>query len=150
MGTIEVDVWVPGTVEEVAPRWFDTSHWKDWQDEVEAVLEVSGDWPEVGSSVRWRSPPAGRGEVTETVVEYEPNDLQVNEVEDSQLTARQTVTFTEVNDGVAVSLTVAYHITKRGPFTAILDRFFVRPAMRSSLTSTIERFSGQLTRHREP
>ena len=94
MGLIEVDVWVPGTVEEVAPRWFDTAQWPHWMDEVEEVLAVSSDWPEVGATVRWRSPPAGRGEVAETVVEYEPNDLQVNDVVDDQLTARQTVTFT--------------------------------------------------------
>jgi hypothetical protein len=149
MGTIEVDVWVPGTVDEVAPRWFDTTHWAKWMDEVEAVLQVSDGWPGVGATVQWRSPPAGRGEVMETVVEYEPNDLQVNEIIDSQLTARQTITFTALENGVAVSLTLVYRITKRGPFTPILDRFFVRPAMRSSLTSTVERFSGELAAHRE-
>jgi hypothetical protein len=150
MGTIEVDLWVPGTVEEVAPRWFDTDHWADWMDEVEEVLEVSSDWPAVGATVRWRSPANGRGEVSETVVEYEPNDLQVNDVADAQLTARQTVTFTAAEEGVAVALTLEYRISERGLFTPILDRFFVRPAMRSSLTSTIERFGGELTAHREP
>jgi hypothetical protein len=149
MGKLEVDVWVPGTVDAVAPRWFDTDHWADWMDEVEEVLSVSADWPAVGATVRWRSPPAGRGEVTETVLEYSENDLQVNEVVDPEMTARQTVTFTPADDGVAVGLTLEYRISKRGPFTPILDRFFVRPAMRSSLTSTIERFGGELTAHRE-
>jgi uncharacterized membrane protein len=150
MGTIEVDVWVPGAVGDVAPRWLDTEHWPDWMDEVEEVLEVSADWPAAGSTVRWRSPPSGRGEVVETVVEHEPDDLQVNDVLDAQLTARQTVTFTAVDEGVAVALTLEYRITKRGPFTPILDRFFVRPAIRSSLTSTIERFGGQFAAHGEP
>ena len=149
MGKIEVDLWVPGTVEEVEPRWLDTAHWSAWMDEVEEVVEVSGDWPEVGSTVRWRSPPAGRGEVVETVAEYVENDLIATDVVDSSLTARQTVTFTAAQDGVGIGLTLDYRISKRGPFTVILDRFFVRPAMRSSLTSTIERFGGELTAQRD-
>jgi uncharacterized membrane protein len=150
MGKLEVDMWVPGTVEEVAPRWVDTDHWPDWMDEVEEVLAVSADWPAVGASVHWRSPPAGRGEVTETIVEYADNDLIATELVDSSVTARQTVTFTAADDGVAIGLTLDYRISKRGPLTPLLDRFFVRPAMRSSLTSTIERFGGELTAHREP
>jgi len=149
MGKLEVDVWVPGTVQDVAPRWLDTRHWADWMDEVEEVLAVSANWPAVGATVRWRSPPKGRGEVNEIVVEYAENDLITTELVDSEVTARQTVTFTAAEDGVAVGLTLDYRISRRSPFTPILDRFFVKPAVRSSLTSTVERFSGELTVQRD-
>jgi hypothetical protein len=144
MGSVSVDQWVPGTVAEVQERWFDAGHWPDWVDEVDEVLEVSGGWPAAGGRIRWRSGPTGRGEVTETVAEYTPDDYQVSDVADPTLTGRQTVTFTPAEDGVLVGLALDYRISKRSPLTPIMDFLFVRLAMRTSLAATLERFAGQL------
>jgi hypothetical protein len=145
MGSVSVDQWVPGTVADVQERWFDSGQWPDWVDEVDEVLEVSGGWPAAGGRIRWRSGPTGRGEVTETVAEYAPNDYQVSDVADPTLTGRQTVTFTPAEDGVLVGLALDYRISKRSPLTPIMDFLFVRLAMRTSLTATLERFAGQLS-----
>ena len=50
----------------------------------------------VGGEVIWESGPAGRGQVTETVVAYAPADGQTVEVTDDAITGRQTVTFAAV------------------------------------------------------
>jgi hypothetical protein len=132
------------SVHEAETLWYDTSRWPAWVDGLERVVEVSGDWPTAGARVRWESGPAGRGHVTERVTSYVPLEGQTVDVADDSITGRQTITFTPLDDGVNVQLSLDYRITKRSLFTPVVDALFVRGAMRRSLQSTLARFGLEL------
>ena len=133
-----------GTVHEAETLWYDTSRWRHWVDGLERVVEVTDDWPETGARVVWDSGPAGRGRVTERVTAYEPLGGQTLGVQDDTLTGTQTITFSPLDDGVAIALSLDYRITKRSLVTPVVDVLFVRSAMRRSLETTLSRFGAEL------
>jgi hypothetical protein len=148
MPSVDAVVTVPGTVAAVERAWYDTGRWRGWVDGFEELVGVTGSWPGVGAVVRWRSFPAGRGSVTETVREYESGAGQVVAVTDDTIEAQQTVTFAPDPDGVEVLLTLNYRITQRSIATPVFERLFVSRAMRASVQETLDRFAaaaGQLS-----
>ena len=150
MRTVRVTQTLPGTVYEVEQRWYDTSRWPAWIEGLRRVVEVAGDWPGVGSSVTWDSGPAGRGHVVERVVEHEPLAGQTVEVQDASITGRQSVSFTPVDDGVEVELSLSYEISNRSLFTPLVDVLFIRRAMTTSLATTLSRFGAEVGSRRAP
>jgi hypothetical protein len=144
MRTVAAAQTFPATAAEAERRWFDTGRWDHWIDGLERVAAVEGPWPEPGSSVTWQSNPAGRGRVSERVVEHEPLRSQTLEVEDDSIRGRQSVTFTPVDGGVEITLTLAYEIKRRSPVTSLVDLLFIRRAMTSSLQTTVSRFGVEL------
>ncbi len=144
MRTVAVTRAFPGSVSEAESRWYDTSLWPQWLDECDRVLETTGDWPRVGSMVRWESGPAGRGRVTERVVDYQAHAGQTVEVEDDSIRGRQSIAFSPEPSGVRVTLSLAYEIRRRSPVTAVIDLLFIRRAMGVSLGATLSRFGAGL------
>lgn len=137
-----------GTVHEAESCWLDTGSWPAWVDGLERVLQRSRDWPNPGSSVIWESGPAGRGRVSEQVIEHEPLASLSVYVRDATITATQRVSFTPTDEGVAVELTLEYDISKRSFFTPLVDMLFIRGAMRRSIAMTLARFGTQLAERR--
>jgi hypothetical protein len=146
MGAVDATVSVRGSVHEAETLWYDTSRWLAWVDGLESVASVDGDWPRIGGRVVWESGPAGRGHVTERVVAYEQLDGQTLEVEDDQITGRQSIAFTPLDDGVAVDLRLEYTIKKRSILTPVVDLLFIRNAVRASLRGTLTRFAAEFAR----
>jgi hypothetical protein len=133
-----------GTVHTAETLWYDTSRWEEWVDGLERVVQVTGDWPAAGASVVWESGPAGRGHVTERVTSHTRLEGQTLAVEDNSVTGTQTITFTPLDDGVDIELTLDYRITKRSIVTPVVDALFVRSAVRASLRTTLHRFGLEL------
>jgi uncharacterized membrane protein len=150
MATVQAALTVGATVHDAEQLWYDTSRWAAWVDGLETVLAVEGDWPSPGATVVWESGPAGRGRVTERVVEYEALRGQTVEVQDGQITGRQAVTFTPVEGGSEVVLSLDYRIRRRSLLTPIVDALFVRNAWTSSLRSTLARFTLELEAGESP
>lgn len=144
MRSVQAVITAPGTVQEAERAWYDTSRWADWVDGFDSVIEKTGEWPQAGGMIRWRSGPAGRGTISERVVEYEAGSGQVLEIQDDSITGRQTVTFEAVADGVEVGLTLEYRITKRSPITPLLELLFVNRAVRASLAETLGHFAAAM------
>ena len=71
---VSESVVVDASLAEVWDYYFDPRGWPAWVDGFGRV-EASDGYPEAGGSLRWRSIPAGRGEVTEHVLEHEPRRL---------------------------------------------------------------------------
>jgi hypothetical protein len=140
----------PGTVHEAETCWYDVRRWPGWVDGMARVDEVSRGWPEQGAIVHWESGPAGRGRVTEKVLAHEPLRGQTVEVTDDSIWGRQQVSFAPAEDGVEVSLSLEYQVTKRGVFTPVVDLLFIRGAMERSLRSTLARFGAELAATRQP
>ncbi len=144
MRTVTVTGGFPGSVPEVQARWDDPARWPQWVDECNRVLEVSGEWPRPGSTVIWESGPAGRGRVTERVVEYEFGRGRIVELEDDSIRGRQSVVFAAEPGGVRISLGLAYELKRRTPVTGVVDLLFIKRAMAVSLGRTLSRFGGGL------
>ncbi len=140
----------PGSVQEAERCWYDTDRWPEWIDELARVVAVEGDWPRPGATVTWESGPAGRGRVRECVLAYEPMVGQTLEVEDDSIRGHQSVSFTAVEHGVEIALSLRYVIKRRSPLTPLLDVLFVRRPMATSVARTLTRFGLRLAESREP
>ncbi len=130
--------------------WYDVERWPSWVDGMARIDDVSGDWPEPGAIVHWKSGPAGRGHVTEKVLSFEPLHGQTVEVTDDSIWGRQRVAFAPAGEDVDVSLSLEYQVSKRSVFTPVVDLLFIRGAMERSLRSTLTHFGAELATTRQP
>ena len=146
MAIVSSERVIGGSVAGAEARWYDTSGWPDWVDGCDRVAELRAPWPRAGGVVSWESGPAGRGSVTETVVQQAEGAGQAVDVADDSIDGRQTVTFTAEPDGVRVTLTLEYRIRRRSPVTPMIDRLFVRREMTQSLDRTLDRFGARAAR----
>ena len=116
--------------------WTDLSRWPTFIDGFGHVVDVSGDWPEPGAKLVWESGPAGRGRVTERVLESGP-DRFVTDLFEDQLVGTQALRFA---DG-AVEMQLDYTLTTGGPLRGLTDVLFIRRALTQALERTLSRFS---------
>ncbi len=145
MTTLTVSRDYPGTVHEAERCWYDTARWRAWVDGLDRVEEVSPQWPTVGARIRWRSGPAGRGEVVERVTEHERLRGQSVEVRDDSIDGHQSVRFIPNGEGtVTIELTLRYRIRRRSPLTPLIEALFISRPMRASLESTLIHFGAEL------
>ncbi|MFZ0089924.1 MAG: SRPBCC family protein [Solirubrobacteraceae bacterium] len=140
MAAVEATRTFPGSVADAEARWYDTSRWSQWVDGLERVEAVDPAYPAAGAAVTWVSGPAGRGRVSERVIEHAPGAGQTVDVQDGAITGRQIVAFATAGDAVSVTLALEYRLRRRSPVTLLLDVLFVRRAMAQSLERTLSRF----------
>jgi hypothetical protein len=105
------------------------------------VVERGGDWPAAGARVVWESSPAGRGRVTETVVEGHAPDRFATQIFEDRLHGTQTFRVVESEGGSRAELVLEYDLTKYGPLSAVADAIFIRRALRDMLRRTLARFA---------
>lgn len=129
--------------------WYDLESWPLFIDGLRSVVSVGGVAPLSGSSVIWQSTPAGRGEVAETVIEYERGEGQQLEIEDRAVAGRQRVRFQAGADRVAVQLELDYRLKGSNPFRAVTDWLFIRRAQSESLQRTLTAFRLELEAQRD-
>jgi uncharacterized membrane protein len=135
---VHASLVVPGRAEEVEALWLDPVRWPSWIDGFGHVQSLDDNWPEPGARLRWVSVPRGRGLVAERVVGRRPAHSLTFEVEDEKLEGVQSVTFAAREHEVRVTLVLEYELKHRT--AAVADRFFIRRALRDSLTRTVRRF----------
>ena len=118
--------------------WVDTRRWPTFIDGFKHVETISDDWPNEGAKLVWKSPPAGRGIVTEKVILNEPGAKFATLVFEERLAGTQTVTF---GDG-EVTLELEYDLQQGGPrlVKGLVDALFIRRAQSEALTRTLIRF----------
>lgn len=144
MPVVQASQTFEGSIQETEELWYDTARWPRWIVGLDHIASVSGGWPAVGGRVRWQSGPAGRGQVSERVVSYEPLGGQTVEVQDDSTHGTQTVLFVPDDANVAVTLTLSYKLTRRSPLMRLVDLLFIRRAMTRSLELTLARFGAEL------
>ena len=120
--------------------WTDHSRWASFVEGFARVREVSDDWPHEGAKLVWESIPAGRGRVTERVVESRPSSF-ATEVFDDSIHGTQRASFVPVEGGARAAVELEYELTKYGPLRALADVLFIRRALRDSLRRTLGRFA---------
>ena len=119
-----------------ARLWTDLSRWPTFVDGFGHVVEVDELWPEPGTKVIWQSGPAGRGRVTERLLECDDEHV-VTEVFEDQLHGRQSVFF----EPGRVTMHLDYELTTGGPLRGLTDFLFIRRALGMALERTLRRFS---------
>ena len=149
MGKASVEIRVPGPISAAEEVWYDTSRWPVWIDGFGHMFSIEGDWPKPGAIVIWDAPPHGRGRVLEEVTGYEARVGQTVAVEDEKLRGIQSVAFSASGDEVIVRLGVEWQLKEGGPLAPLTDFFFIRRAMRDSLSRTLARFAREVVADRE-
>ena len=147
MGRAAESVVIPASLAEVWDFYFEPRTWASWVDQFSSVISESDDYPAAGSVLRWRSVSAGRGEVTEEVLEHEPRSLHRISFGDPESTGEMTTRF-EIEhlaepgtpQRTRVALELSYSLRSGGLFGKVADFLFVRSQMRRSLARTLERF----------
>ena len=138
MSTVSESVVVDASLAEVWDYYFDPRSWPAWVDGFGGI-QVSDGYPEAGGSLRWRSIPAGRGEVTEHVLEHDPRRLHRAAFRDPSSAGELRTSFAIEGEGTLVRQELEYRLRKRGPFSWLTDRLFIRSQMRGSLRRSLSR-----------
>ena len=99
----------------------------------------SSGYPQVGGTLRWASAPAGRGEVTERVIEHEPRRLHRVAFEDPEASGELKTTFEIQGEGTLVRQELDYALLRGGPLARLTDVLFIRSQMRGSLERSLAR-----------
>jgi hypothetical protein len=139
----EASIHVGASLAETWDHYFDPRGWGSWVDGFQSAITVEG-YPQTGGTLRWRSVPAGRGEVTETVLAHEPRRLHRVSFSDPQSEGELTTAFEIEGDGTRVRQRLEYGLRSRGPFAWLTDRLFVRSQMRRSLERSLLRFKHEV------
>ena len=135
MSRVTVSTHVPGgTVAAARELWFDVRRWPSFVDGFGHVVRQDPEWPAAGTLV-WQSTPHGRGRVLEHAGGL---------VEDERLSGRQEVEFAPAADGVEVTVRFDYELRDRTPVTPVVDRLFIRRAVRDALGRTLRRYAIEL------
>jgi Polyketide cyclase / dehydrase and lipid transport len=153
VGRAAESVVIPAPLAEVWGFYFEPKTWAAWVDGFGGVDESEG-YPENGGTLRWHSTPAGRGEVTERVIEHEPRRLHKVDFSDPESTGTMTTTFeilTQVDEeagagagGTRVTQEMDYRTNSRGPLAALTDVLFVRSQVQRSLERSLERLRHEI------
>jgi Polyketide cyclase / dehydrase and lipid transport len=136
VSNVSESVAVAASLAEVWDYYFEPQGWTAWVDGFGRV-EASAGYPEAGGSLRWRSVPAGRGEVTEHVLQHEPRRLHRVAFRDPQSAGELVTRFEIAGEGTLVTQELEYRLRRRGPFTWLTDRLFIRSQMRGSVARTL-------------
>jgi hypothetical protein len=135
---VSATVVIDASLAEVWDHYFEPQGWPAWVDGFGHV-EASAGYPEAGGSLRWHSVPAGRGEVTEHVLQHEPRRLHRVAFRDPESAGELMTRFEIAGEGTLVAQELEYRLRRRGPFTWLTDRLFIRSQIRGSLARTLGR-----------
>jgi hypothetical protein len=138
MSRVSASARVNASLAEVWDRYFDPDGWPAWVDGFGHVESSTG-YPQAGGSLRWASGSAGRGEVTERVLEHEPRRLHRVSFEDPESQGELEVTFEIQGDGTLVTQKQDYRLRRGGPLAKVTDALFIRSQMRGSLARSLGR-----------
>jgi uncharacterized protein YndB with AHSA1/START domain len=149
VGSSAESILIPAPAAEVWDFYFEPRTWPSWVDGF-AQVEAADGYPEAGGTLRWRSVPAGRGVVTERVLDHEPRRLHrvafSDETSEGELTTRFAIEPTEPDESALtrVSQEVEYRLRRRTPFSPLTDFLFVRSQVQRSLARSLERLRHEI------
>ncbi|HEX2129011.1 MAG TPA: SRPBCC family protein [Solirubrobacterales bacterium] len=140
MAKLTESLLVKASLKEVWDFYFEPRYWVSWVDGFQEVEAVDGDYPQVGAELVWRSTPAGRGRVTETVLEHSPRTRHLIRFADPESEGELLSEFGIEGDATRVRLTFTYRLPGNRILAGITDRLFVRGQVRNALRRTLLRF----------
>jgi hypothetical protein len=139
MATVEETVDIEASLAETWDHFFDVRGWESWVDGFQAAFEAEG-YPAAGSTLRWRSIPAGRGEVSEHVLEHEPRRRHLVEFSDPEMEGRLETRFEIAGERTRVTQELTYGLVARGPIARLAAVLFVKAQVRASMQRSLLAF----------
>jgi uncharacterized membrane protein len=143
MSEIREEISISASLAEVWDYHFDSRGWPAWVDGFQAVVASDG-YPREGGSLRWRSTPAGRGEVSEDVLEHVPRRLHAVSFSDPQTAGELRTTFQIEGESTKVEQTLTYRLLGGGVFGWATDRLFIRSQQRRSIQRSLLRLKHEV------
>jgi len=143
MSRVSESVLIQASLAEVWDFYFEPRGWPAWVDGF-ASVETSDGYPEPGGSLRWRSIPAGRGGVTEHVLEHEPRRLHRVAFRDSEAAGELRSSFAIEGETARVTQELDYRLRRRNPLARLTDRLFIRSQMRDSVRRSLARLKVEI------
>lgn len=143
MATVAAEVEVAATPLAAWDLYFDQELWPAWVDQFGAVLGIER-YPEVDGTLRWRSGRAGRGEVTERVLDHQRPERHRVRFADPQAEGELAVSFAASEGGAIVRQELTYELRRGGLFAKVADVLFVRSQMRLSLQRSLTAFAAEV------
>ena len=144
MGRVRQTVDVPAPAGAAEALWLDTDRWASFVDGFGHLARRSEDWPAMGASVMWDSPPGGRGRVLETVTLRDPGLAVTTTFEDERVKGEQRAAFAPLaQGGTRVAVEVEYEVKPGNGVPKIVDVLFVRRAMGDALRRTLTRYRAE-------
>jgi uncharacterized protein YndB with AHSA1/START domain len=143
VATVGAEIEIAAEVAAVWDLYFDAGSWPEWVDQFAAVVSSDG-YPETGGTLVWRSGRAGRGEVTERVLEHAPRRLHRIAFSDPEAEGGLTTALEPGGAGTLLRQEMTYELRDRGFFARAADLFFVRSQMRASLARSLTALRAEL------
>ncbi len=144
MAKLTESLLVEASLKEAWDFYFEPRTWGSWVDGFKEVESTAGDYPREGGTLVWRSTPAGRGQVTETVLEHAPRTRHRIEFSDPESEGELLTELAIEGEATRVRLTLTYRLAGSPVLGAITDRLFVRGQVRSALRRTLARFKHEV------
>ena len=143
MSEISGSISIAASLAETWDHYFDARGWPGWVDGFHSVVAAEG-YPEVGGTLRWRSTPAGRGEVDEQVTEHVPRRIHVVSFRDPQTEGELRTAFQIEGEQTRVEQRLTYRLLRGGPFAWATDRLFIRSQQRGSVERSLLRLKHEV------
>ena len=143
MATVEEDVIVTASLADAWEAYFEPRTWASWVDSFASVTALEG-YPQAGGMLRWKSVPAGRGEVTEHVMEHEPRRLHRIRFSDPSLEGEMAVSFAIEGEGTKIRAVFEYRVVDPSLFARAASVIFVKPQIRGTLRRSLDAFANEV------
>jgi hypothetical protein len=139
VATLNESVLIGASLADTWDHYFDPGGWPAWVEGFERVERSEG-YPEQGGTLVWHSNPAGRGTVSERVLDHEPRTLHRIEFTDPQSSGELTTRFAIEGESTRVSLELTYTVGRGGPLAWLTDVLFARGQVLGSLRRSLAEF----------
>jgi uncharacterized membrane protein len=139
MATLTESILVEASLAEVWDFYYEPRGWPSWVDGFHSVEAAQG-YPDEGGTLVWRSTPAGRGKVSERVLEHQPRRRHRIEFSDPESRGELLTQFELEGQATRVTLTLDYRLAAGGVFAWLTERLFVRGQVTKSLQRSLLRF----------
>jgi uncharacterized protein YndB with AHSA1/START domain len=131
MAVLQRSIQINASPQETMAHLSDASHWPDWYPGM-TQLAVAAPFPEKGGRVTFKVKSAGMSiPVTETVIDYQPDKLQLLQME-GMLSGSARWELTPEGDGTRMTTTFDYTLSG-GVFGKIADAVIVKRLNAKSL-----------------
>jgi carbon monoxide dehydrogenase subunit G len=144
MAIVQRSIQIKASPQEIMARLNDAGSWPDWYPGM-AELNMTAPFPEEGGKVAFKVKSAGLSmPITETVLEYQPDKLQVFQME-GMLSGRARWELTPEGDGTRLTATFDYALPG-GVFGRIADALIVKRMNGKSLEEALHNLKALVER----
>jgi carbon monoxide dehydrogenase subunit G len=144
MAIVQRNVQIKASPQETMVLLSDAGRWPDWYPGM-TEINVAGPFPEQGSKVAFKVKSAGMSmSITETVLEYEPDKLQLLQME-GMLSGRARWELTPEGNGTRLTTTFDYALPG-GVVGKLADALMVKRMNGKSLEEALDNFRALVER----